>query len=107
MTRHPLKMVCLPDSTTSARRVSYLLTGAAGVTGGIAAGVPVGAGAGACFGTVCCVVPPPAGVSTIEEGRELGPWRKASSKEVNMKITATAVVNLVRKVEAPLLPKMV
>jgi hypothetical protein len=68
--------------------------------------VPVGAGTGACLGTVCCGTAPPAGVSTIE-GRELGPWRKASSKEVNIKITATAVVNLVRKVEAPLLPKMV
>jgi hypothetical protein len=46
------------------------------------------------------------GTPTIEE-LDLGPCRKASSKEVHIKTTATTVVNLVRKVEAPLLPKIV
>ena len=77
------------------------MIGLAGVIGGKADGIPVGA----CFGTDCCGVAA-VGVPTIEE-LDLGPCKKASSKEVHIKTTATIVVNLVRKVEAPLLPKIV
>ena len=77
------------------------MIGLAGVVGGWAGGGPVGA----CFGIDCCGVAA-VGTPTIEE-LDLGPCRKASSKEVHIKTTATTVVNLVRKVEAPLLPKIV
>lgn len=67
------------------------------MAGGVAVGVLAGA--------VCCGVAPP-GVLTTDE-LDPGPCRKARSNEVSMKTTATIVVSLVRKVEAPLLPKIV
>ena len=68
------------------------------MAGGVAVGVLAGA-------VCCCGVAPP-GVLTTDE-LDPGPCKKARNNEVSMKTTATIVVSLVRKVEAPLLPKIV
>jgi hypothetical protein len=79
----------------------YLVIGLAGLVGAGIAGEPVGALAGAdCCGVVSLDFP-------TTEVLDPGPWMKARNKEVSIKTTATIVVNLVRKVVAPLLPKIV
>jgi hypothetical protein len=85
---HPLKMACLPDSTTSA-----LFDYFAGSAGGGAAGVSAGAvwaGAAPCITEV-----PPR-------------WpKKVSAKDVTINKMAAPAVNLARKGVAPELPKKV
>jgi len=77
------------------------LTGTGGAAGDGVAGEPVGILVGiACFWLAS------EGVLTTEV-LDPGPCMKAKSREVIIKTAAATVVSLVRKVAAPLLPKMV
>lgn len=89
---YPLKIACLPSSTTSAQEKRRVYLGCE----------PSGAGDP---GAACCSTG--AGVFVMTELPVLAVDLYASIREVSIKTTAATVVALLRKVDAPVLPNRV
>ena len=99
---YPLKIACLPSSTTSARSMFYSVL--AGWSEGVSVGGAGASGAVSDAGSVCSMG---AGASMTIDFPDLSPDIYASINDVSMNKMAAAVVALLKKVDAPVLPKSV